>query len=93
VLRICKQLFSQRLAATAGCLHLHSHNLQLWNGMNAAKKFDEDLGQRFGSGDAFRRGSLRYYAAAAALATAQAFDELGHRCARLDAEADDHARR
>jgi hypothetical protein len=85
VLRICKQLFSQRLAATAGCLQLHSHNLQLWNGMNAAKKFDEDLGQRFGSGDA--------YAAAAALATAQAFDELGHRCARLDAEADDHARR
>jgi hypothetical protein len=41
----------------------------------------------FRSGDAFGRRSLCHDAAAAALATAQTFDELGHRRPGLDPEA------
>jgi hypothetical protein len=46
-----------------------------------------NVNARFRSGDAFGRRSLCHDAAAAALATAQTFDELGHRRPGLDPEA------
>ena len=71
-----------------------SHNVQLWNDVNAARQFGltlslPALGRRFRSGDAFSGRSLCHDAAAAAFATAQTFDELRHWRPRLDPEANE----
>jgi hypothetical protein len=75
-------------------LHPDSHNVQLWNGVNAGAAIWVDsslpaLGRRFRSGDAFSSRSLYHDAAAAAFATAQAFDELRQGRPRLDPEANE----